>query len=91
MTGSGLAFVGPGSPVGAVFSEGQIDAQVDLGGQSRQWNDQDNPCGTPSATASPLAPEGTVPHCPDYADQIGPATPLTSTDQTGVGIIRRSA
>ena len=43
MTGSGWALVGLGSPGQCCVPRGQVGALVDLGGQSRLWNDHDTP------------------------------------------------
>ena len=78
MTSSGRSLVDSRQSASVLLPRGPVGVQVDLGGQSRLWNDHAAPRGATSGIAPPPAPGGTVARCLDYAAQISAATRLTS-------------
>ena len=79
---------GLGSPASVLRFDGRVNAQLEPGGQTRLWT-----ITRLLVTHHPRPHLLRVPggNCGDYAEQFGPATPLTSTDRTEVGIVAVSA
>src|SRR5215213_1297184 len=79
---------GLGSPASVLRFDGRVNAQLEPGGQTRLWT-----ITRLLVTHHPRPHLLRVPggNCGDYAEQFGPATPLTSTDRTKIGIVTVSA